>query len=177
MGDAVVVIARTSGPGAFQLTDRVGVVRPAHCTALGKMILASLSKAQLERFVARAEFKPSTEKSITEIPTLMREIDEVRASGIAFDDGEFKSGGPLRRGRREGLHRRDHRGARHLRPDLAHDHSGDADAREKPASRRRPAFTRARVLVQRRPSATISVPPARFLPLTRHDLIRNILQQ
>jgi len=42
MGDAVVVIARTSGPGAFQLTDRVGVVRPAHCTALGKIILASL---------------------------------------------------------------------------------------------------------------------------------------
>src|ERR1700674_5982962 len=37
MGDAVVVIARTSGPGAFQLTDRVGVVRPAHCTALGKI--------------------------------------------------------------------------------------------------------------------------------------------
>ena len=35
MGDAVVVIARTSGPGAFRLTDRVGVVRPAHCTALG----------------------------------------------------------------------------------------------------------------------------------------------
>jgi len=89
MGDAVVVIARTSGPGAFQLTDRVGVVRPAHCTALGKMILASLSKEQLERFVARAEFKPSTEKSITEIPTLMREIDDVRASGTAFDDGEF----------------------------------------------------------------------------------------
>src|SRR6267154_1064677 len=28
MGDAVVVIARTSGPGAFQLTDRVGVCVP-----------------------------------------------------------------------------------------------------------------------------------------------------
>ena len=27
MGDAVVVIARTSGPGAFQLTDRVGAVQ------------------------------------------------------------------------------------------------------------------------------------------------------
>ena len=40
MGDSVVVIARTSGSGAFQLTDRVGVVRPAHCTALGKIILA-----------------------------------------------------------------------------------------------------------------------------------------
>jgi len=89
MGDAVVVIARTSGPGAFQLTDRVGVVRPAHCTALGKVILASLRPDQLERFLARVELKSSTEKSITEIPALLREIDDVRRSGVAFDDGEF----------------------------------------------------------------------------------------
>ena len=89
MGDAVVVIARTSGPGAFQLTDRVGVVRPAHCTALGKVILAALRPDQLERFLERVELKPSTEKSITEIPVLLREIEEIRRSGIAFDDGEF----------------------------------------------------------------------------------------
>jgi DNA-binding IclR family transcriptional regulator len=89
MGDAVVVIARTSGPGAFQLTDRVGVVRPAHCTALGKVILASLGDDQLERFLERVELKPSTEKSITEIPALLREIEEIRRSGMAFDDGEF----------------------------------------------------------------------------------------
>ena len=62
MGDAVVVIARTSGPGAFQLTDRVGVVRPAHCTALGKIILASLRPDQLKRFLERVELKPSTEE-------------------------------------------------------------------------------------------------------------------
>jgi DNA-binding IclR family transcriptional regulator len=89
MGDTVVVIARTSGPGAFQLTDRVGVVRPAHCTALGKVILAALRHDQLERFLERVELKPSTEKSTTEIPALLREIEEIRRSGIAFDDGEF----------------------------------------------------------------------------------------
>jgi DNA-binding IclR family transcriptional regulator len=91
MGDAVVVIARTSGPGAFQLTDRVGVVRPAHCTALGKVILAALRPDQLMRFLERVELTPSTDKSITEIPVLRREIDEVRRSGIAFDDGEFNA--------------------------------------------------------------------------------------
>jgi IclR family transcriptional regulator, KDG regulon repressor len=91
MGDAVVVIARTSGLGAFQLTDRVGVVRPAHCTALGKIILAALTEDQLARFLARAELKPSTDKSITQIPALRREIDQVRQSGIAYDDGEFNS--------------------------------------------------------------------------------------
>src|SRR5262249_23349652 len=55
MGDAVVVIARTGGPGAFQLADRVGVVRPAHCTALGKIMLASLNEDQLRRFLDRAD--------------------------------------------------------------------------------------------------------------------------
>jgi IclR family KDG regulon transcriptional repressor len=89
MGDAVTVIARTSGPGAFQLTDRVGVVRPAHCTALGKIILAALRPDQLQRFLERVELKPSTEKSITDIAVLRREIEEIRRSGIAFDDGEF----------------------------------------------------------------------------------------
>jgi len=89
MGDAVVVIARTSGPGAFQLTDRVGVVRPAHCTALGKIILASLRPDQLKRLVERIELKPSTEKSLTSVPALQREIAEIKRTGIAFDDGEF----------------------------------------------------------------------------------------
>jgi IclR family KDG regulon transcriptional repressor len=91
MGDAVVVIARTSGPGAFQLTDRVGVVRPAHCTALGKIILAALRPDQLKRFLERVELKPSTKKSITEPAVLLREIAEVRRSAIAFDDGEFNA--------------------------------------------------------------------------------------
>jgi len=89
MGDAVIVIARTSGPGAFQLTDRVGVVRPAHCTALGKIILASLRPDQLKRFLERVELKPSTKKSITDPAVLLKEIAEIRRSAIAFDDGEF----------------------------------------------------------------------------------------
>lgn len=89
MGDSVVVIARTSGPGAFQLTDRVGVVRPAHCTALGKVILAALRPDQLERFLERVDMKPSTNKSITNVAQLLREIAEVRKTGIAYDDGEF----------------------------------------------------------------------------------------
>jgi IclR family KDG regulon transcriptional repressor len=89
MGDTIVVIARTSGPGAFQLADRVGVVRPAHCTALGKAILASLQPDQLLRLLKRTGLKPSTEKSITETAVLVREIEEIRRTGVAYDDGEF----------------------------------------------------------------------------------------
>jgi len=89
MSDAVVVMARTPGPGAFQLTDRVGVVRPAYCTALGKVILAALLPDQLDRYLDRVELKSLTAKTITSPQRLRRELQEVRRTGIAFDDGEF----------------------------------------------------------------------------------------
>ena len=91
MGDAVVVLARTSGPGAFQLIDRVGVVRPAHCTALGKIMLAALAPDQFERYLQRADLKAHTPKSMTSVERLAREIAEVRRAGLAIDDGEFDS--------------------------------------------------------------------------------------
>lgn len=91
MGDSVVVLARTSGPGAFQLTDRVGVVRPAHSTALGKVMLAALTDEQLDRYLGHAELKPHTPNTIVSADRLRREIVEVRRAGMAFDDGEFDS--------------------------------------------------------------------------------------
>jgi DNA-binding IclR family transcriptional regulator len=89
LGDHCVVLARTAGSGAFQLTDRVGVVRPAHCTALGKVMLAALSDGQLERFLGQAELAASTPKSIIDRELLRREIGEVRRTGVAYDDGEL----------------------------------------------------------------------------------------
>ena len=89
MGDSVVVIARTAGPGAFQLVDRVGVVRPAHCTALGKVILAALRPDQLDRFLDRVELKAYTPNTIVERAPLKEQIAEIRRSDIGFDDGEF----------------------------------------------------------------------------------------
>jgi IclR family transcriptional regulator, KDG regulon repressor len=89
LGDAVVVLARTGGQGAFQLIDRAGAVRPTHCTALGKIMLAALTPEQLEGYMARAELKAFTAKSITSAEQLRREITEVRRAGLAIDDGEF----------------------------------------------------------------------------------------
>lgn len=91
MSDAVMVLARTPGPGAFQLTERVGIVRPAYCTALGKVILAALRPDQLARYIERVELKPLTSRTIIDPRRLRREIDEVRRAGIGFDDREFNA--------------------------------------------------------------------------------------
>lgn len=91
VGDSVVVLARTPGPGAFQLTERAGVVRPAYCTALGKVILASLRPEQLDHYLDRVSLEPLTPTTITDKNRLRQEIEEIRHVGIGFDDGEFNS--------------------------------------------------------------------------------------
>jgi IclR family transcriptional regulator, KDG regulon repressor len=88
-GDNVVVLARTLGSGMFQMADQVGVVRPAHCTALGKVLLAALSEAALERYLDMHELRPFTPRTIVERKALTRAIATVRQNAIGYDDGEF----------------------------------------------------------------------------------------
>ena len=90
-GRQVIVLARTAGSGPFQLTERAGVVRPAHCTALGKILLAAIGDCQLAKFFAQAALERFTDKTITDAGELMAEIVEVRRSGVAYDDGEFNA--------------------------------------------------------------------------------------
>jgi DNA-binding IclR family transcriptional regulator len=88
-GNDIVVIARTAGSGLLQLVDRTGSQRPAHATALGKVLLAALTEAQVRHFLSEADLRRFTPKTIVERAALLREIEEVRRMGIAYDDGEF----------------------------------------------------------------------------------------
>ncbi len=88
-GDDIVVLAKTAGTGMFQMVDRAGVVRPAHCTALGKVLLAALTSQQVEGYLAGHELRRFTPKTIVERDALLRELKDVRRTGIGFDDGEF----------------------------------------------------------------------------------------
>ena len=88
-GNSIVVIARTAGSGMLQMVDRDGGQRPAHATALGKVLLAPLNDAQIRQFLGTEPLRRYTPKTIVERSILLREIDEVRKKSIAFDDGEF----------------------------------------------------------------------------------------
>jgi DNA-binding IclR family transcriptional regulator len=61
---------------------------PAHSTALGKVLLAELSSAQLERFVVEKGLVPRTARTITNMPGLTAELERVRMLGYATDAGE-----------------------------------------------------------------------------------------
>jgi IclR family KDG regulon transcriptional repressor len=88
-GKDIVVIARTAGSGLLQMVDRTGAQRPAHATALGKVLISALNDAQIRQVLGTETLRRFTSKTIVERHALLREIDEVRKKGIAYDDGEF----------------------------------------------------------------------------------------
>lgn len=88
-GEQIVVVAKTAGSGIFQMVERTGAVRPGHATALGKVLLAALTPAQLEHCLDAGGLQKFTAKTIVERAVLLRELEDVRRRGVAFDDGEF----------------------------------------------------------------------------------------
>jgi IclR family acetate operon transcriptional repressor len=73
------------------MSSRVGDRSPAHCTGLGKALLAYVPEAELRQAYAGGlkEFTPHT---ITRLPPLLAELERVRREGFAVDDEEHEQG-------------------------------------------------------------------------------------
>lgn len=87
--DIGVIIAKFDGSASVRTTERIGTEKPAHATAIGKIILAAIRDDELERYLASHPLKAYTEKTLTDPALLKAEVEKVRRRGIAFDDCEF----------------------------------------------------------------------------------------
>lgn len=85
----IVVIARTAATGLLQLSGRTGATRPAHATAIGKMLLAAMPPDDLDELLKTLPLPKLTAQTITDRRALRREIDEVRRRGVAYDNCEL----------------------------------------------------------------------------------------
>ena len=62
---------------------------PLHCTASGKLLLSELPPARLQRLLGPGPLPRYTQRTIVGIPTLERELEKIRASGVGTDNGEY----------------------------------------------------------------------------------------
>jgi DNA-binding IclR family transcriptional regulator len=85
----IVVIARTAATGLLQLAGHPGATRPAHATAIGKMLLAAMPPEDCARMLEPLPLPAYTANTITDRAALAREIDTVRREGIAHDRCEL----------------------------------------------------------------------------------------
>ncbi len=88
-GQEAKLTTKVAGSGAFQMVERAGGIRPLHCTAIGKVLLAFAPDDLFEALAKAAPFESFTSKTISEAEQLREEIRRVRETGIGYDDGEF----------------------------------------------------------------------------------------
>jgi IclR family acetate operon transcriptional repressor len=87
-GDRIVYTHKVEGSQPFAMASRVGTEQPLHSTGIGKCILAGLDGPALAEFVERAGLERRTERTITTLEALARELAEIRARGYAIDEQE-----------------------------------------------------------------------------------------
>lgn len=91
-GEDMVYVARVPGPRIIGVDLQVGAHLPAHCTAMGRVLLSGLAERDLETFLARATIMPRTPKTTTDTTRLAAIIAKVRADNFAIVDEELELG-------------------------------------------------------------------------------------
>jgi IclR family pca regulon transcriptional regulator len=91
-GQEIVYVARVAAGRIMQVGLSIGSRLPANCSSMGRVLLAALPPEQLDAFLANAELKQYTPKTITTTDALRKELLKVAAQGWAMVDEELESG-------------------------------------------------------------------------------------
>ena len=91
-GAEIVYVVRISPMQIVNVNLRVGSRLPAHCTSMGKALLADLSREALRDLLGEGPYEALTPKTITEPDALMAELDRVKQQGYAVSDEELVIG-------------------------------------------------------------------------------------
>ncbi|MFD9071660.1 MULTISPECIES: IclR family transcriptional regulator [Streptomyces] len=84
----VIYIAKVDSTHAVRMVSAAGRRLPAHCTAVGKMLLASLPAAELDARIAGRELAAMTPNSLTDPAELRAALTAVRERGVASEHRE-----------------------------------------------------------------------------------------
>ena len=77
---------------AYQMASRIGMRRPAYCTAAGKSMLSAAGDSEISEIWETSEIMAYTENTITELSALYQELEETRKTGLSYDNEENELG-------------------------------------------------------------------------------------
>jgi DNA-binding IclR family transcriptional regulator len=90
-GDHLVFVDQVIGPQRLRTVSAVGESFPLYCTANGKAYLAQLERPVIEKLIGRSCEK-RTPKTLTRIDDLLKDLETVRKTGVAYDREEHTLG-------------------------------------------------------------------------------------
>ncbi|MDQ6923554.1 MAG: helix-turn-helix domain-containing protein [Pseudomonadota bacterium] len=92
-GDEILYIARSTTTTRLMSIDLgIGSRLPAYCSSMGRVLLASLSAAELDGYLSRVKLTRLTNRTIVSASELKRALDGVRSDGFSVVDQELEIG-------------------------------------------------------------------------------------
>jgi IclR family KDG regulon transcriptional repressor len=89
---SIVYLDKVDTPHNLIMRSRIGYRISAHCTALGKAILAALPDDRIDVILKEEEFLRFTPNTITDPLAFKEHLNRVRIQGFAVDDEEHEEG-------------------------------------------------------------------------------------
>jgi IclR family pca regulon transcriptional regulator len=90
--DDIVYVVRVPGPALMTMSVSVGARRPAYATAMGRVLLAGLSKVELDAYLAATNLEQLLPNTITDPAALCAELATIREQGFALVNQELEIG-------------------------------------------------------------------------------------
>ena len=88
----IIYLDKVESRQAVRMNSQIGNASPAYCTGVGKAALSTLEDDALEALLATLTLRRYTPQTIVDRRALMAELDEIRASGVAYDQEEHEPG-------------------------------------------------------------------------------------
>ncbi|MFN3972052.1 MAG: IclR family transcriptional regulator [Gemmobacter sp.] len=88
----VLYVDKRNAARPVEMFAQAGKVGPAHCTGVGKAMLAFLAPEALEAALARQSFHGFTPHTLTTRTALLAELAAIRTRGFAYDREEHEPG-------------------------------------------------------------------------------------
>jgi DNA-binding IclR family transcriptional regulator len=91
-GAEIIVIDKVETNHSLSLTPPFGSSSPAHCSGVGKVLLAYSDRGWVYRVLGQASLVRFTDNTITDWGELEKELDRIRRAGYALDNEEIEVG-------------------------------------------------------------------------------------
>lgn len=88
----VLFVDKLKATDRFETLAQVGMVAPAYCTGVGKVMMAFMAPKRLELVLQQQAFFAYTPQTHPTLASLSAELDQIRKDGIAFDREEHEAG-------------------------------------------------------------------------------------
>ncbi len=92
VGDSVTIIMRFEPENRYIVFPQSGSTIPLHSTCIGKIILAYMDRAERDKLLKNYPFIQLTPNTITSRTQFLKELAQVKKTGVSFDNQESING-------------------------------------------------------------------------------------